>query len=239
MPNRRTMIMEDNQNTPLEFDMKQFLKEIEQERIEEEKKCTVVIENFKLYDTSGESTNKVWAICTARIDDNIVIKGVKVINGKNGAFVSMPSVKTKDENGKDVFKDVVYLKTAESREALTKAVMAACRDSVLRLDKKLSAQNRIQTKITILERRSDNIRGMAQVTIGNTVIKNVRIVEGKKGLFIAMPQYKNEQGEWNDLVYPNEKEMRNVIADKVMKEYKEQIHEKGIKEPTREKSKSR
>lgn len=234
--------MNDTQKAPLEFDVKQFIDQIEMERKIEEKKSTVVIENFKLCNTSGETSNKIWAICTARIDDNMVIRGVKIINGSNGAFVSMPRYKTKDTDGKEIYKDVVYLKTNEAREALSKAVQEAYRECVMRLDKKLSAQNRLEVKVSVYDGREDHLRGLAQITVGNTVVKNIRIMEGKNGLFVSMPQYMNEQGKWNDLVYPDDKEIRTTIANKVLEEYNVQIKENKIsevKEIRKEKSKTR
>ncbi|WP_394917003.1 septation protein SpoVG family protein [uncultured Robinsoniella sp.] len=234
--------MNDTQKAPLEFDIKQFIDQIEMERKIEEKKSTVVIENFKLCNTSGETSNKIWAICTARIDDNMVIRGVKIINGSNGAFVSMPRYKTKDTDGKEIYKDVVYLKTNEAREALSKAVQEAYRECVMRLDKKLSAQNRLEVKVSVYDGREDHLRGLAQITVGNTVVKNIRIMEGKNSLFVSMPQYMNEQGKWNDLVYPDDKEIRTTIANKVLEEYNVQIKENKIsevKEIRKEKSKTR
>ena len=234
--------MNDTQKAPLEFDIKQFIDQIEMERKIEAKKSTVVIENFKLCNTSGETSNKIWAICTARIDDNMVIRGVKIINGSNGAFVSMPRYKTKDTDGKEIYKDVVYLKTNEAREALSKAVQEAYRECVMRLDKKLSAQNRLEVKVSVYDGREDHLRGLAQITVGNTVVKNIRIMEGKNGLFVSMPQYMNEQGKWNDLVYPDDKEIRTTIANKVLEEYNVQIKENKIsevKEIRKEKSKTR
>lgn len=234
--------MNDMQKAPLEFDIKQFIDQIEMERKVEEKKSTVVIENFKLCNTSGETSNKIWAICTARIDDNMVIRGVKIINGSNGAFVSMPRYKTKDTEGKEIYKDVVYLKTKEAREALSKAVQEAYRECVMRLDKKLSAQNRLEVKVSLYEGREDHLRGLAQITVGNTVVKNIRIMEGKNGLFVSMPQYINEQGKWNDLVYPDDREIRTTIANKVLEEYNMKIKENKIsevKEIRKEKSKTR
>lgn len=234
--------MDDTQKAPLEFDMKQFIDQIETERKLEEKKSSIVIENFKLCNVSGETSNKIWAICTARIDDNIVVKGVKILNGSNGPFVSMPRYKTKDMDGKEIYKDVVYLKTKEARESLTKAVQEAYRECVMRLDKKLSAQNRLEVKVSVYEGREDHLRGIAQITVGNTVIKNIRIMEGKNGLFVSMPQYMNEQGIWNDLVYPEDREMRTAIANKVLEVYKEKLKQKDIsenKELRKEKNKTR
>lgn len=67
----------------------------------------------------GEPTLKAYAsIC---IDDAILIKGLKVINGKHGRFVAMPS--KKDNRGE--FRDVCFPITTEARRAVEEAILEA------------------------------------------------------------------------------------------------------------------
>lgn len=53
-------------------------------------------------------------------DDCFVINNVTIIQGKENAFVSMPSYKTKevDENNKPIYRDICYPVTKEFREKL-------------------------------------------------------------------------------------------------------------------------
>lgn len=51
------------------------------------------------------------------------------------------------------------------------------------------------------------------------VINSVKIVEGKKGLFVSMPQYKDKNGDYKDIVYPNSKEKRNSLSALILAEY--------------------
>lgn len=54
------------------------------------------------------------------IGDEFVVKGLRIIEGEKGLFVSMPSRKV----GED-YDDICYPITAEAREKLTGAVMKA------------------------------------------------------------------------------------------------------------------
>lgn len=58
-------------------------------------------------------------------DDCFVINNVTVIQGKENAFVSMPSYKTKevDENNKPVYRDICYPVTKEFREKLYREIL--------------------------------------------------------------------------------------------------------------------
>lgn len=51
------------------------------------------------------------------------------------------------------------------------------------------------------------------------IINSVKIVEGKKGLFVSMPQYKDRNGDYKDIVYPNSKEKRNSLTALILAEY--------------------
>lgn len=46
------------------------------------------------------------------------------------------------------------------------------------------------------------------------VIKGVKVVSGKNGVFLGMPSRKNEKtGEWHEIVYVEDKDLRSQLAD--------------------------
>ena len=51
------------------------------------------------------------------------------------------------------------------------------------------------------------------------LIKGVRVVEGKKGLFVSMPREQGKDGQWYDTVIPLTKEARQQLADVVLAVY--------------------
>lgn len=61
------------------------------------------------------------AICSATLYNAIGIRGIHVMEGKNGLFVQMPSYKT--QNGK--FRDIAFPVTTETRLQLQQAVLDA------------------------------------------------------------------------------------------------------------------
>ncbi len=66
------------------------------------------------------NNDKLKAVASITIDDELVVHDIKVINGKDGYFLSMPSRKTDD--GK--FKDIVHPIKTEVRESLKEQIMA-------------------------------------------------------------------------------------------------------------------
>ncbi|MBQ0166668.1 MAG: septation regulator SpoVG [Treponema sp.] len=51
------------------------------------------------------------------------------------------------------------------------------------------------------------------------VVHNVKIIEGKTGLFIAMPSRKTSSGDYKDVAHPISPEFRTELQDKILAEY--------------------
>ena len=62
---------------------------------------------------------KTKAMVSVTFDDCFVVSGLKVVEGQNGAFVSMPNRKTADGE----YKDTAFPITKEFREELINAVL--------------------------------------------------------------------------------------------------------------------
>ncbi|MFA6937921.1 MAG: septation regulator SpoVG [Treponema sp.] len=64
------------------------------------------------------------------------------------------------------------------------------------------------------------LKAYVTVTFDNCfVVHNVKIIEGKTGLFIAMPSRKTANGEYKDVAHPISPEFRNALQDKILAEY--------------------
>lgn len=64
------------------------------------------------------------------------------------------------------------------------------------------------------------LRAYVTVTFDNCfVVHNVKIIEGKDGLFIAMPSKKTAAGEYKDVAHPISPEFRAELQNKIIDEY--------------------
>jgi len=64
------------------------------------------------------------------------------------------------------------------------------------------------------------LRAYVTVTFDNCfVVHNVKIIEGKTGLFIAMPSRKTANGEYKDVAHPISPEFRTALQEKILAEY--------------------
>ena len=51
------------------------------------------------------------------------------------------------------------------------------------------------------------------------VVHNVKVIEGKSGLFVAMPSRQLANGEYKDVVHPITSSFRTLLQDKILSEY--------------------
>ena len=64
------------------------------------------------------------------------------------------------------------------------------------------------------------LKAFFDVVVGSAfLIKGVRVVEGKKGVFVSMPQEQGKDGNWYDRVIPLSKEARAQITQVVLDAY--------------------
>ena len=68
--------------------------------------------------------------------------------------------------------------------------------------------------------KETKMKAVASVTFDDAfVVHDIKIIEGEKGLFIAMPSRKTPDGEYRDIAHPIHGEMRAVLQEAVLNEY--------------------
>jgi stage V sporulation protein G len=53
------------------------------------------------------------------------------------------------------------------------------------------------------------------------VVHGLKVIDGQKGMFVAMPSRKMPDGEYKDVAHPITPELRKEITDTVIAKYKE------------------
>lgn len=75
-------------------------------------------------------------------------------------------------------------------------------------------------RVSIVEK--DSLKAMATVKIADLFfITGIRVIEGKKGLFVSMPSKKSTNGEYQDIAFPANKASRDELQELVLKAYQE------------------
>lgn len=75
--------------------------------------------------------------------------------------------------------------------------------------------------------KEGKMKAIVSITIDNEfVVHDIKVIEGEKGLFIAMPSKKATDGEYRDIAHPINSGTREVIQRMIL-----ECYEKALLEP--------
>jgi stage V sporulation protein G len=68
--------------------------------------------------------------------------------------------------------------------------------------------------------KQGKMRAVVSVTFDNEfVVHDIKVIEGERGLFIAMPSKKSTDGEYRDIAHPINSDMRKFLQDTILEAY--------------------
>lgn len=72
------------------------------------------------------------------------------------------------------------------------------------------------------------MKAVASITIdGVFVVHDIKVIEGEKGLFVAMPSKKTADGEYRDIAHPINTETRSMMEEMILQKYREDLSQDG------------
>lgn len=78
--------------------------------------------------------------------------------------------------------------------------------------------------------KEGKMRAVVSITLDEVfVVHDIKVIEGEKGMFIAMPSKKASDGEYRDIAHPINSETRDMIQKTVLDAY-----DKAMIEPDEE-----
>lgn len=63
------------------------------------------------------------------------------------------------------------------------------------------------------------LKAFCDVSDGSFVVRGLKVVEGKNGLFLSMPQEQSKDGKWYDIFSPTTAEARKHLTHLVLEAY--------------------
>lgn len=68
--------------------------------------------------------------------------------------------------------------------------------------------------------KDGKMKAVVSITLDNEfVVHDIKVIEGEKGLFIAMPSRKAGDGEYRDIAHPINSETRDKIQSIILEKY--------------------
>lgn len=89
------------------------------------------------------------------------------------------------------------------------------------------------TEVRISLRDDDKLKAFASMTFNDAfVIRGLKIIEGKNGMFVAMPSRKKPDGTYQDIAHPINNETREFIEGYILEEYEREREKQPSLEET-------
>lgn len=72
--------------------------------------------------------------------------------------------------------------------------------------------------------KEGKLKAIVSITLDNEfVVHDIKVIEGEKGLFIAMPSKKAADGEYRDIAHPINSATREMIQSRILNAYEEEL----------------
>ena len=77
--------------------------------------------------------------------------------------------------------------------------------------------------------KEGKLKAVVSVTMdGEFVVHDIKVIEGEKGLFIAMPSKKAVDGEYRDIAHPINSGTRERIQSIILEDYENSLLEDAV-----------
>lgn len=72
--------------------------------------------------------------------------------------------------------------------------------------------------------KEGKMKAIVSITIDEEfVVHDIKVIDGEKGLFIAMPSRKAADGEYRDIAHPINSDTRGKIQQMILEKYEEEM----------------
>lgn len=74
--------------------------------------------------------------------------------------------------------------------------------------------------------KEGKLKAIVSITIEDVfVVHDIKVIEGEKGLFIAMPSKKATDGEYRDIAHPINSGTREMLQKMILERYEQALNE--------------
>ncbi|MBD3267812.1 septation regulator SpoVG [bacterium] len=81
-----------------------------------------------------------------------------------------------------------------------------------------------EVKVYPVRKPDEKLKAFATIILDDCfVVRDLKVIHGNSGLFVAMPSKKKADGTYTDIAHPLNKEMRQQMEQLVLGEYKQLV----------------
>lgn len=80
------------------------------------------------------------------------------------------------------------------------------------------------TEVKVFPVNEDKLKAYVTIIFDNCfVVRDLKIINGNTGLFVAMPSKKRKDGTFRDIAHPLNSEMRSSVEKRVLQQYEDEL----------------
>lgn len=84
------------------------------------------------------------------------------------------------------------------------------------------------TEVKIFPVNEERLKAYVSITIDDCfVVRDLKIINGNNGLFVAMPSKKRKDGQFKDIAHPLNAETREALENQIFEAYENEIKALG------------
>ena len=91
------------------------------------------------------------------------------------------------------------------------------------------------TQVKIFPVQEEKLKAFVSVVFDHCfMVNDIKVIQGKDGLFLSMPSRRKKSGEFKDVAHPLNNETRRLLEEKVLDEYRRMANDETPRRPDRE-----
>jgi stage V sporulation protein G len=84
------------------------------------------------------------------------------------------------------------------------------------------------TEVKVFAVNEERLKAYVTITLDDCfVVRDLKIIKGNEGLFVAMPSKKRKDGQFKDIAHPLNQEMRAELEKAVFDAYEQEVRSMG------------
>lgn len=91
------------------------------------------------------------------------------------------------------------------------------------------------TLVKVFPVQEDKLKAFVSVVFDSCfMVNDIKVIQGKDGLFLSMPSRRKKSGEFKDVAHPLNNGTRRMLEERVLKEYRAVVEDVTPRRPDRE-----
>ncbi len=90
------------------------------------------------------------------------------------------------------------------------------------------------TQVKIFPVHEDKLKAFVSVVFDHAfMVNDIKVIQGRDGLFLSMPSRRKKNGEFKDVAHPLNNKTRRMLEEQVLAEYREVVDDPTPRRPDR------